>query len=113
MSSRSLFHQHQFTHVRLVALCTLLLIAALVAFKAAAPHSFTVGAAAHRQQPLSFEARVTAGARHRRGLPPAAPLAARQARSRSRRSTPCCPQPPLARPLLAEREFGLRLAECG
>ena len=58
MFSRSLFHSRQFTRTRLVALCALLLIAALVAFKAAAPHSFTVGATAHRQHSLSFEERI-------------------------------------------------------
>ena len=60
MFSRSPFHHRQFTATRLVGMCALLLIAALAAFKASAPHSFTAGAAARKQQTLSFEDRVAA-----------------------------------------------------
>ena len=46
-------------------------------------------AAAHQQQPLTFEARVAAQRALEEVYSPAAPLAHGQARSRNRRSTTC------------------------
>ena len=59
MFSRSLFHHRQFTLARLIGACALFVIALAMAV-AVTHRSFTVGAAARAQQPLSFEARVEA-----------------------------------------------------